>query len=599
MGLFDIFKKKTNNTQEIVPVQKTAIQTKTNMIAVRPDTVSKDVLQLLWFSDGPYKNYVQSVKHKSSINMDGIKIDISFMGSMEPSAISMNLPIKQPRSVDDIERPSYYPAYNSISPEQRWIYLNWLRNVESSINIGYVFIFYYGLERHLFFGNVEEAFNMVLRLRKYHKNSSFLGYSSNALIAACLFHKREDLFVKFINSIEDIEEVVLSNIYILVKQCMGMGLTALELMALAGKVGFSNKRYIKDESNLFEIELKKLLQEKLGTENLPLEKYSPKKCPIVQQMIIANYSLDSNQRVIKVPSIIDNQAFSDTVLELLQATHENVKLTLKDLRKSGEYKQQVQTVKNTATKEPDEVFKKSVLFDAIDVHVFDENIKQYNDGICPYCKKSLVKRPAQKGKCSECGNTILVKNSIFTGEKMIITDIENEKLTGIRNEKAQRNWVKTIISYENLNDNDVAKIVKSRNISIEEALLFCINEQASRHFRDSNIGLYRNSLMHTGNIYEHMEQLDNALDMYLTVCFYDLQGCTNGSIEFNKERSFVAPAVCSWILSIGEQLGIPEERMHERYHSTICKMRQRVTDTVIEQSWNELRKALYEQISMK
>ncbi len=299
MGLFDVFKKKTNNTQEVFPAQKTALQTKTNMIAVRPDTVSKDVLQLLWFTDGPHKNYVQSIKHKSSINMNGIKIDISFMGSIEPSAISMNLPIKQPRSVDDIERPSYYPAYNSISPEQRWIYLNWLRNVESSINIGYVFIFYYGLERHLFFGNVEEAFNMVLKLRKYHKNSSFLGYSSNALIAACLFHKREDLFVKFINSIEDIEEVVLSNIYILVKQYIGMELTALELMALAGKVGFSNKRYIKDESNLFEIELKKLLQEKFGTENLPLEKYSTKQCPIVQQMIIANYSLDSNNVLLR------------------------------------------------------------------------------------------------------------------------------------------------------------------------------------------------------------------------------------------------------------------------------------------------------------
>jgi len=595
MGLFNIFKKKTSSIQEIVPVQKAAIEPKTNMIAIRPDTVAKDVLQLLWFNDGPYKNYIQTAKHKSSINIDGMNLEISFMGSMEPSAISMNLPIKQPNSIDEVERPSYYPAYNSISPEQRWIYLNWLRNVESSINIGYVFIFYYGLERHLFFGNIEAAFDMILRLRKYHKNNSFSAYSSNALIASCLFHKREDLLVKFINSVEDAEEVALSNIYILAKQYMGMGLAAIEMMALTGKVGFANKRYLKDESNLFEIELKKLLQDKFETDNLPLGKYSPQKCPIVQQMIIANYSLDSNQRVINVPSIIDNQAFSDTVLELLQATHENVKLILKELRKGGEYNQQVQTVKNAATKEPDEVFRKSVLFDAIDVHVFDENIKHYNDGICPYCKKSLAKRPTQKGKCNECGNTVLVKNSIFTGEKMIITENETEKLTGIRNEKAQRNWVKTIISYESLNASDVAKIIKTRNVSIEEAMLFCINEQTSKHYRDSNIGLYRNSLMHIGNIYEHINQLDNALDMYLTVCFYDLQGCTNGSKEFNKERALVAPGVCAWILNIGEQLGINEARMKDRYCSAVLQLKQRIQDIVIAQSWIELKKALYKQ----
>ena len=53
MGLFNIFKKKTSSIQEIVPVQKAAIEPKTNMIAIRPDTVAKDVLQLLWFNDGP------------------------------------------------------------------------------------------------------------------------------------------------------------------------------------------------------------------------------------------------------------------------------------------------------------------------------------------------------------------------------------------------------------------------------------------------------------------------------------------------------------------------------------------------------------------
>ncbi len=595
LGIFDIFKKKKNELQKVVIGKNDNEQKNNDMLAIRPDIIPQDVFRLLWFIDGKYKNYEQYAKNRSQIDIEGIKIEISFMGSSEPSAISMNLPIKQPRNIDEIERPSYYPAYASISPEQRWIYLNWLKNIDSDINIGYVFIFYYGLERHLFFGNYEEAFNMVLRLRNKHKNGSFLAYSSNALIAACLFHKREDLFIKYINSIETVEEVNISNIYILAKQAMGINLTAKELMAIAGKVGFTNKRYIRDESNIFEIELNKLLREKYGDEYFVLIKYSLLKCPKTREMILANYSIDENQRILFIPSILDNQAFSDTILEILKLTHENVKTTLKELRKGGKYTPQVQTIKNIPTQEPDEVFKKSVLFDKIDANLFDKNVELYNEGLCPYCNKPLLKRPVQKGKCNECGNTILVKNSVFTGEKLMMTNTEYQKMVEIRDERSRRNWIKTIISNEGLNISQVAEFIKVTNVSIEQALIECVKKQAKINKSKSNYGLYRNSLMQIGNIYERLQDYNKAIDLYLTVCMYDLSGCSNGSESFRKEHAFLAPAVIAWISNLSEKLQLDESEVKKRFYIIASSLEIDNISTMVNEYWEQLKEDLYQQ----
>ena len=59
----------------------------------------------------------------------------------------------------------YYPSYKNLKAENRYVYLNWLRDVTAPIPIGYVFIFYYGLERHLLFGKFEQAFDMIVKLR--------------------------------------------------------------------------------------------------------------------------------------------------------------------------------------------------------------------------------------------------------------------------------------------------------------------------------------------------------------------------------------------------------------------------------------------------
>jgi len=84
----------------------------------------------------------------------------------------LKLPIKEPTRPDSVEPLGYYPSYAALRPEQRWVYLNWLRNVTEEVNIGYVFIYYYGLERQLLTGKFDRAFDEILKLREYHQNKS-------------------------------------------------------------------------------------------------------------------------------------------------------------------------------------------------------------------------------------------------------------------------------------------------------------------------------------------------------------------------------------------------------------------------------------------
>ncbi|MBX3737347.1 MAG: TerB N-terminal domain-containing protein [Candidatus Didemnitutus sp.] len=71
----------------------------------------------------------------------------------EPSAINVDLEVSSPKSALGLELP-YWPAYAFITPAQRGAYLEWLANGRrdanpATRNFGYLFLFFYGLERRV------------------------------------------------------------------------------------------------------------------------------------------------------------------------------------------------------------------------------------------------------------------------------------------------------------------------------------------------------------------------------------------------------------------------------------------------------------------
>jgi hypothetical protein len=68
----------------------------------------------------------------------------------EPALIDPVLPVDWRRPDRQGQSMGYWPSYSTISPQSRAAYLQWLAGgrCDPMIGIGYVFLFFYGLERH-------------------------------------------------------------------------------------------------------------------------------------------------------------------------------------------------------------------------------------------------------------------------------------------------------------------------------------------------------------------------------------------------------------------------------------------------------------------
>ena len=158
-------------SEAIVPKPESGVEAFSEL----PFTIPPDVLSLLWIKNGPLCNCT-SAQEK------------------EPSAIDLTLPLDLSPSAEDLTSDiGYYPSYERLTPKQRTVYLRWLSDISKSVPVGYVFIFYYGLERFLFTEKYEAALDMMNRLRQFHNNHSLLGYSADAMLVGCLLHNRPDL----------------------------------------------------------------------------------------------------------------------------------------------------------------------------------------------------------------------------------------------------------------------------------------------------------------------------------------------------------------------------------------------------------------------
>lgn len=85
----------------------------------------------------------------------------------------------------------YWPSYSEIEPRARGTYLEWLASGrdDPEIGVGYVFLYFYGLEYRLFFEQAEaEADEILAEVKRllsiYGGNNSFRGYAERLLDAA-------------------------------------------------------------------------------------------------------------------------------------------------------------------------------------------------------------------------------------------------------------------------------------------------------------------------------------------------------------------------------------------------------------------------------
>lgn len=299
--------------------------------------VSSEIKEFLWFADGPCKNYVPQKNPAQTFQINGYLLSFSTYGTEEPSLIYTQLPILKPNDESLIPRPSYYPSYKELTPEQRWMYWKFLQDPYAGTHdIGYVFVYYYGLERYLFSGRSVNVADIILKLRDCYDNKSFQTYSSTAIILYSIVKKDIDLANRFLNSLDKKHEMKISpNLLILLKYSLALPLTPFEIMNNAKAFSFNNQHYIKDNPEIFLGFLQQSIQNKYGTNNVPLISLFAdadiSNVSAVEIPLFANISIID--KVVRIPALIDYAPFYSKIYELLKEAHENTKKYLAEQRK--------------------------------------------------------------------------------------------------------------------------------------------------------------------------------------------------------------------------------------------------------------------------
>ncbi|WP_161879118.1 TerB N-terminal domain-containing protein [Alkalibacterium sp. MB6] len=335
MKFLDMFKKKVKEeSRQIVPQVKNLNRSEL--------LIHNDLQDLIWFKNGPKRNYYpeRSIDRSEVYTGDfRIVINFSVSGPEEPSVIDTKLVSREVRNLNEVEKLPYYPSYSEISPEQRGAYLKFLENpYNTAFEVGYAFILYYGLERFLLTDKFEPAFEVVLKLRDVHPNSSFQSYSGNALVLSCLYHKRPDMMVKFIESLDkDFELTFSDNLFLLSAYSFELPLYAKDIVRLAKTFEFTNKNYMSKYPDLFIETMTKLVLEKYKKEGILLSEILNRKefskLRTEDRGMFANISISDEK--IRVPMIAESFKIKKTFYDLLEETHESVKKELADLRKKG------------------------------------------------------------------------------------------------------------------------------------------------------------------------------------------------------------------------------------------------------------------------
>lgn len=296
------------------------------------DEKAKRTASLLFSSDDQPGRPASGSSITISITLAGNSLKAVILPPSEPSTIYTKLPIQRPSPTRLVPPPGYYPTYVGLFPEQKWIYLNWLKDVSQPIEIGYVFLYYYGLERQLLIGNFDEAFHEIMLLRKHHNNQSFHHYSGAALLQSCIHRKRLDM-LEYLDQSEQLRDH--GNLKLLVSHYLGFDLAATSLMDISRAILTINQRYIKNEPALFELTLTNQLNEKYGTPYFPFAgRYDIDAIPKTPELLFANISFPEDIRSPRLPNFLEFEPFLTEVKEIFTTVHEIVKLKIKQDRKS-------------------------------------------------------------------------------------------------------------------------------------------------------------------------------------------------------------------------------------------------------------------------
>ena len=288
--------------------------------------------KLLFVSNGKPRGHGWGLSLKFVTSPSG-EVSAEIAEPDDPSTIYEMLPVHKPRADDVAPKLGTFPSYSAMTEEQRAIYGQWLCDISNAIEIGYVFVYYYGLERHLVLGDFDSAVDEILTLRKYHKHSSFPAYSSSALVHACILRKRMDTLQR-LYMLEDFDYFGNANLIALYRS--GQDIPPDMMIRLARHMTGVKRRYLSDYPELYNEVLLERLKKLYGKETYPLaSKYILEDIELTSfDVHFANISLPPEIRTPTLPNFIRHIPFKKEITSFFRGVDKSVKLRLDETANS-------------------------------------------------------------------------------------------------------------------------------------------------------------------------------------------------------------------------------------------------------------------------
>lgn len=433
----NIFKRFASNTAKDSPqIERSNIITKWHGNSITESLlIPEPTRSLLWTTDEDTSNLESATS--ITIVTDGVNFHQKENGFYsEPSLVWTKLPVKANSEL--IQEAMYWPSYSSFSPEARYQYLRWLGDITQPTNLSYVFLYFYGLERHLLIGEYDEAVDEIARLLKAHPKKSFVNYASQSLIVSSLARDRLDIVDRIPSLLEEeIDEALALRII------KGTSVTPEDVISIANKVGFNNKRYIKLYPEIFKEELQKHIDKFENQFGSLMSTFKLEDFRREEVTVFANLSIPEHIRLVKIPVILEDKKFSSGINNLLQSAHDEVKAKVSNgdiERRSAPIPKQPQQLHNIAPvseKEVDALIDNLRVdhSDILDLHFaimtsITENYRQrqvgdnYHKAIVSCMAQIKIQAEAAKRFINEYPNQSLPSH---TGYNQLVIILEKEK----------------------------------------------------------------------------------------------------------------------------------------------------------------------------
>jgi DNA-directed RNA polymerase subunit RPC12/RpoP len=228
------------------------------------------------------------------------------------------------------------------------------------------------------------------------------------------------------------------------------------------------------------------------------------------------------------------------------------------------------------------------------------------DPICPYCERPLEKKPSRKKKCFNCGEFIFVRTRPSDGQQVLVTKAQTEEI--------EEQWSivngthDAYLAEKKQFAKEKARLTKrfGREPSNNDVRWSQLNQKLIEHAGQQNWGLFRNAKFEMAEILRKESKLEDALAMYLEVCYLDLNGPNNvGGITDQellkqfppwnpKDDSFLAPGVIGRIVSIIEKTTINNATVRKLFDIRTVALRQSLRLPVsVDKAWQKIESALF------